>query len=368
MTDEVMIIVPELAPASGGVGDYTLRVLENWPNASDLKVLVAQADPVSLGYRVVRLGEDDAAIEAQLPKHRGKVLVQYSAYGFDRHGFPGKLIRALVDWKQATGGSLVVMFHEIWTFWPITNKNFFVQLLHRRAIKRLLESADEVFTSTPSQAGHLQNLVSHPRIHLLPVGSNIRRVDDVDPARNPGCAVIFGRQATRIRALKKMDSTLVSLVNADALTKIISAGAGGDPAGDEEERALLGGLHLSEGFEQRGQRTESEISGLLLTASFGIFAQDELSVTKSGTFMAYAAHELNVLADFASNSKPGPICWLVAPQELLDGISGSELKARAQALLAWQRQVSSWKMISENFIKAMDLEPGSSSRVGAASV
>jgi hypothetical protein len=368
MMDEVVIIAPELSPAAGGVGDYTLRLLNNWPNAAGTRILVAQPGPGLLPYRIAQLGGDQAAIEAQLPKGNGRVLVQYSAYGFDRHGFPGKLIRALVNWKQSTGGRLVIMFHEIWTFWPVTNKNYFVQLLHRRAIKRLLKHADDVFTSTQSQAAHLQELSPERQIRLLPVGSNIRRCNDIDLTRNRGSAVIFGRQATRVRALIKINALLVSLARAGALSRIVSVGAGEDATEEKEERALLAALPLREGFEQRGQRPEAEISELLLTASFGIFAQGELSIAKSGTFMAYAAHELNVLTDIAGQSKPEPICWLVSPEELLGGISGLELKKRAEALLAWQRQVSSWKGISENFSKALDLEPRGSSRVGAASV
>jgi len=371
VNDEVVIITPELSPAGGGVGDYTLRILDTWPNASKLTVLVAQGHSLSassLPYRVGELGSDPTLILEQLPGHGGKVLVQYSAYGFDRFGYPGKLLRALLDWKGKTGGRLVVMFHEIWTFWPVTNKNFFVQLLHRRAIKRLLRSADEVFTSTRSQAEHLRRLSPRSPVHVLPVGSNIRRNEIVDPVRIPGCAVLFGLQRTRIRALKKMQSSLSTLAHAGHIMKIISVGAGEDPSHHDEERALLAGLPLEHGFEQRGLRPEREISELLLTASFGISAQDELSFSKSGTFMACAAHELNVLADFAVPSKPAPISWLIAPRELLGGISEAELKTRAQHLCAWQRENSSWELITKKFGEALDLEGTPSIRVGAANL
>ena len=82
------------------------------------------------------------------PPGGGKILLQYSAYGFDRLGYPRDLIRALLEWKEHAGGRLVVMFHEIWTFWPLLNKNFFLQWLHRRAIRRLLESRRSAARST----------------------------------------------------------------------------------------------------------------------------------------------------------------------------------------------------------------------------
>ena len=350
MNEEITVITPELSPAAGGVADYTLRVLENWPGPANFKVLVAQADrKIPSAYSVEKLGTDRLSILPQLPANNGKVLVQYSAYGFDRFGYPRDLLRALIDWKKRTHGQLVIMFHEIWTFWPPTNKNFFVQFLHRRAIKRLLDCADNVFSSTPSQAEHLRKLSAKAPIHLLPVGSNVRRNEDVDLARVPGSAIIFGLQRVRLRGLRKWEASLRSLAAVGRIRKIISVGAGSDITLAKEESALLGALPLKEGFKQRGALPEQEISKLLLSASFGIFAHDELSLTKSGTFMAYAAHELNVLADFADQAKSEPVCWLVAPAELLTGISESELKRRAEQLFAWQQQISSWRLISEKF-------------------
>jgi glycosyl transferase family 4 len=374
---ELLVITPELTPTAGGVGDYTIRLLENWHNLTNPRVLVAQPTPPSLPYQVAMLKSDQSSILEQLPFSGGKLLVQYSAYGFDRLGYPAALVHALIDWRGKTGGRLVIMFHEIWTFWPITNKNFFVQFFHRRAIKRLLRCADKVFTSTESQAKHLRRLFPDRAIHVLPVGSNIRRNReplssegqrsrmDVSLARIPGWAVVFGRQSTRIRALKKTQRDLGSLGAAGLITKIISVGTRENSSRDEEERALLAGVQLKEGFEQRGPVPERQVSELLLTASFGVFAQDELSLGKSGTFMAYIAHELNVIADFATGTKPEPICWLVAPQELLRGISAAELKRRAESLLAWQQQISSWELISESFARALDLERTGSVRVGA---
>ena len=344
MNNEVVIVSPELPPVVGGVADYTQRLIEAWPDKDNLHVLVPEN-----------------ATEEFSPRG-GRVLVQYSAYGFDHHGYPGKLIRALIDWKTKTGGRLVVMFHEIWTFWPVTNKNFFVQLLHRRAIKNLVRAADKVFTSTESQAEHLRALSSRNPIRVLPVGSNIHRNEDVDPARIPGCAVIFGLQRARLRGLRKMRSNLSSLAAAGYITKIISVGAGGDSNLDDEERSVLSALQLKEGFEQLGARPEREISEVLLTASFGIFAHDELSLTKSGSFMAYAAHDLNVIADFADKSKPAPICWLVTPQELRQGISDSELKSHADSLRGWQKENSSWELIARALADALELNAAQLSR------
>ena len=53
-----------------------------------------------------------------------------------------------------------------------------LQQLHRRDLRKLLQVADVVFTSTASQAEHLTALSPRCPIEVLPVGSNIRRVPD----------------------------------------------------------------------------------------------------------------------------------------------------------------------------------------------
>ena len=347
MTGNLVVIAPEAERGSGGVGDYTLRLLENLPSGENLRVLV----PSEHG--------------PQFLQSAGKILVQYSAYGFDALGYPRNLIQALIDWKNKTPGRLVVMFHEIWTFWPVTNKNFLVQLFHRRAIKRLLQHIDFAFTSTSSQAEHLHALCANTPIHVLPVGSNIRPSVDIDLPRKRGWAVIFGLPSSRLRALRKMQNSLSSLAAAKVITKIISVGASFDFESKEEERRLLTSLELADGFQQLGAQSESAISKILATVSLGIFGQDELSYAKSGTFMAYAAHALNILADFAEPSKPAPICWLVAPRELLEGISPVELKTRARSLRDWQEKTSSWKLIGAKFSEALELNANERAQIAS---
>ncbi len=284
------------------------------------------------------------------------MLLQYSAYGFDRVGYPRWLLRELANWKQETGSRLVVMFHEIWTFWPLLNKNYLVQELHRRDIAKLSSEADAVFTSTASQAEYLRALTSRT-VKVLPVGSNIRVVSTADGGRETGLTVLFGLQGSRIKALREMEADLRALAAAKKIAKLVSVGGGNTKRGDVEERGVLSGLSLSDGFEQRGALPEVEVSKLLLQASFGISAQEELSLTKSGTFMAYAAHGLNILSPHGGAARPEPLCWLTPPAELLRGLPANELSARAENLRAWQERTSSWPRIAQAFAQALQLEP-----------
>jgi hypothetical protein len=355
VSDEGIIICPELQPGTGGLADYTLRVMEHWPDETRLRVILPAPPPSSLphGLNVTHVDRRKESLLAGLPPKGGAVLVQYSGYGFDRFGYPRWLLSALAEWKARARGVLVIMFHEIWTFWPLLNKNYLVQQLHRRDIRMLLARADTVFTSTTSQAGHLRALGSAAPVEVLPVGSNVRPVGNSNGEREPGVAVLFGLAGTRRRALEQMRVDCDALARCGALTKIVTVGAGDDA---EFERAMLAALPLRDGFEQRGAIAEDELSALLLAASFGISAQDDLSITKSGTFMAYAAHGLNVISPFGGLAKPEPLCWLTTPQELVAGLGAAELRERAERLREWQERTASWPHIAVQFARALQLQ------------
>lgn len=354
MTDETIIILPEL---SGGVGDYTRKLLEHMPRVPNLRLVVPKiGNRPANSFEQYPVEETDGTapdLRARLPARGGKVLVQYSAYGFDRFGYPRWLIKALCDWKREAQGKLVIMFHEIWTFWPIWKKNHFWQKLHRRDLRQLLGIADAVFTSTTSQAEHLSALAPRCGIEVLPAGSNIRCISAADGEREPGLAVLFGLQRSRIRVLQKMRRELKSLGAAGKIRKIVTAGSGRSREGDEEELALLLELELIDGFEQTGALPEEKISRLLSTGAFAVSAQDELSITKSGTFMAAAAHGLNILSCFADASKPEPLSLLISPDELLDGLSQTELQARGEKLRQWQERTSAWPHIAHQVAQAL---------------
>ena len=360
MTAELVIITPEIVAGSGGVADHTVALLRKWGSIRNVRVLAANAGPVSIDaiVKVKPLAKSCSEIIAQLPTDGGKVFVQYSAYGYDRLGHPRDLIRALIEWKTRGDRHLVVMFHEIWAFWPFTNKNFIVQQLHRRALKKLLQVCDVAFTSTASQAEHLLRLCPPASVQLLPVGSNIRPNQLANASRERGCAVLFGLQLSRIRALEKMHKSLTALAASGQIKRIIALGQTSNQEASAREHELLSHLNLWQGFAQQSALAEKTVSWTLSIAEFGVFGQSALSCTKSGSFMAYAAHQLNVLADCANPSESPPVCWLVAPAELLNGIDRAELDRRAECLRMWQEQNCSWDVIATRLGRALAIEMG----------
>ena len=226
------------------VADYTRRVVEEWRGRWPVRFLIPGGAAAG-GDRFETIARSGRALREKLPESGGRVLLQYSAYGFDRVGYPRWLLRELVNWKQKSGGLLVIMFHEIWTFWPLLNKNYLVQELHRRDIAKVSSEADAVFTSTASQAEYLRALT--PRtVEVLPVGSNIRVASAAEGGRETGMAVLFGLQGSRLKALREMKADFRALVAARKITKLVSVGGGNMNRGDEDERAALSSLALSE--------------------------------------------------------------------------------------------------------------------------
>jgi hypothetical protein len=183
----------------------------------------------------------------------------------------------------------------------------------------------------------------------MPVGSNIPRTAPLNRTRESGLAIVFGLQSARIRTLRNFARSPATI------TRIVTVGAQNSAAGDAEERALLEHFRLTNGFEMRGAASAAEVSDLLAGASFALSGQDELSLSKSGTFMACAAHGLNIISPAADPFGAEPLCWLTNPGELRDGISPNELKSRAENLRAWQERTASWPIIAERFAEALQL-------------
>jgi hypothetical protein len=153
-----------------------------------------------------------------------------------------------------------------------------------------------------------------------------------------------------------MRKSLTALAADGRIDRIICIGQGSGPDANNRERGLLDSLNLPKGFTQQGGLSEEAVSDVLSSATFGIFGQSELSCTKSGSFMAYAAHRLSVLADFAEPSKSPPVCWLVSSAELLSGIDQTELDRRAECLQMWHEQNCSWEVIAGKLASALGVE------------
>jgi hypothetical protein len=150
-----------------------------------------------------------------------------------------------------------------------------------------------------------------------------------------------------------MGGELKRLAAAGRIRRIVTVGSGTTPHNDDEEEARLLEIALPAGFERLGALPAQDISELLLTCEFAISAQDELSITKSGTFMACATHGANILSCHADATKPEPLCLITSARELLNGVTATELRARGEKLRQWQDRTSAWPLIAEQVGRAL---------------
>jgi hypothetical protein len=231
-----------------------------------------------------------------------------------------------------------------------------VQWLHRRDIKGLVRRTDASFATTPSQAEHLQALHLTAPVQVLLVGTNIRvQFSSAAQQREPRHHRPFRSARLKYQTLRQLKSELKGLAAAERITGIVVMGGGNTSKGDDQDRALLGVCGLKQRFEQRGMFPKAEIWAALSAATFAISAQTKMSLMKSSTFMAYAAHGLNILSPIANPLASEPLCWLTSPAELRTGISAGQLHAQAENLRVWQERTSSWPRIASEFARALQL-------------
>jgi hypothetical protein len=69
--------------------------------------------------------------------------------------------------------------------------------------------------------------------------------------------------------------------------------------------------------------------------------------------MAYAAHGLNIISQYADASKPEPLSLLISPDELRKGITPTELECRGERLRQWQERTAAWPSIANQIARVL---------------
>lgn len=359
----IVTILPQLPPTVCGVGDYTTRLLTEWNEPERFHFLllngVDETRALNPELAVTRIEAQKASLLAALRSHRdADVLLQYIPYGLDSRGCPLWVIDAVEEWhkNKPSGRRLVVMFHELWALLPWWRRQFWTQRQHKAGIKRLLEVTDTVFTNTEGYAQWIRDLMPGKEVLVAPVGTNIVPSADDEPVqREEGSWVLFGRQGTRIYALRQLGPELKALYEQGRLKKLTTMGGGNaalQAAEDEAVRACL----PADAVNACGFVDEVEASRMLSRAELGVSCQTWSSVTKSTTFMAYAAHGLNILSPFAGSEPRAPFNWLTSAKELRENRPELPvlLDERSAQLREWHRQHASWPEIMAKFRGAFD--------------
>lgn len=288
-------IVPRLPPAIDGVGDYALNLAcqlhqdfgiethfivgnQTWTGATHIE-----------GFPVSQVTVHSADIlSSLLPSDlAATVLLHYVGYGYAKRGCPVWLVNGLQRWRTAsTDRRLVTMFHEVYASGSPWTSAFWLSPLQRNLAARLVQLSDRAFTSKQLYAKILYELSQdkHTHIPILPVFSNIGEPEQVlTLAKRERRLVVFGGRSNRLRVYQESLAELSRACQLLGIEEIWDIG-------------LSTGLTLSTvsgvPVVAIGQRSATEISGILSKSLAGFFDYPTDFLAKSTIFAAYCAHGL----------------------------------------------------------------------------
>ena len=314
---QIFSIVPRLAPAIDGVGDYALCLAEQLDQTFAIKTHFIVGDPDWQGESRLK-GFSVSRTEArsteallsllQTAQPPSTILLHYVPHGYARKACPFWLIRALQIWKhQNPQANLVTMFHELYALGVPWSSDFWLSPIQKSLAIQLAQLTDRCLTSCESYAILLHQFGQgkHGHIPLLSVPSNLGEPIEI-PAlveRQPRL-IIFGQTGAKARVYKN-PKQLSQICQALDIQEILDIGP---PTG-------LNLNHLTKlPIVEMGFQSSAKASALLLDSIAGIINYDPNRLAKSGIFAAYCAHGILPISDQVSSQpsnglSPGVHYW-----------------------------------------------------------
>ena len=351
------IVTTRLPPLLCGVGSYSLRLDQAWPHT-----------PQNHTFLVCEGGSDSSAElkSGKFIEHRAEarqlsselekigdcdVLLHYAARAYHRYCFPTWLCRALERWKsQAILGRLVIMFHEMPSSMPLTSRHFLPNFLNARIIRRLANVADALVTNTADQAATLAGLSGRGDILVLPVAANIEPESGVEVQRQHSEFIVFGLPFGREQALRRFADLIPEWVRTGVLTRLHIVGPREDRYSAAEER-ILDATGVRQLAEIHGSLPARAVSDLLSRSNFALTNVGESTWSKSGVFMACAAHRCAVVASVERTEIP--LTFVVQPGEVVS-VSQHELNERTSGLRDWYNANAAWPILAARFAELFE--------------
>jgi hypothetical protein len=299
---QVTAIVPRLAPAIDGVGDYALQVALQLRDGADVTGNSFDVDTNFLigepswngskcieGFAVSQVSDRTSsqllnALKILSPQI---ILLHYVGYGYAKRGCPNWLIAGLQKWRQANADRrLVTMFHELYAPPQPWTSQFFTSPIQKYLFQELANLSDRVVTSRESYADIIggSRRGKLDRVPHLPIFSNVGEPDNVLPlAQRKRQIVVFGSPNWRARAYQQSRASLERICNDLEIAEIFDIGK--PLAFDIPE---ICGISVS----CLGIRSAAEISDFLAGAIVGFLDYPVELLAKSGIFAAYCAHRI----------------------------------------------------------------------------
>ena len=337
------LITRRFPPECCGVGDYTARLAESWARQGhEVTVFVAsegnqkseirsQNDPEAQRFRVERIrldasGDVRAAVEAIAAAKPEQVQLEYSNYGWSRWGFAFH-VDALVRALRKSGLPVTVALHEFPLEFLQHPLRAGISVVQRAHFARLVQGASEVLTNTPERVRILrrwfpwrrETIRFRPNSSNIPMAaSNAERCAALRAERAPGAELVVATFGTYHR-----DKNFEAVIEAagDARRELplalwlLGDASPAQPGYVEMLRRRVRERGMESAAWWPGRLNVEEISASLQAVDLFVLPQPDGHLTRSGAFMAAAAHGLAVIAvrneenqrDFAH----GENVWLV---------------------------------------------------------
>jgi len=242
-SEPLCFISPCLPPSIDGIGDYQRQLWRNWSDCDgtdyhpDWTFLVSQGARESQEiWPEVRIRQFDLSREG-LVKVLNEVeaktaVLQYVGYGYDKQGQPMWLPQALKEWSACKSGrSVIVMFHETWASGYPWQRTFWLRGGQMQCAQQLLELSSHAVTSNNATLRDLRKLSDKKDVKLIPLGSSFTVSDS--GLKDWRKLLIFGREHSRLRAIKSHRGLIHKLASSGLLDRIVLAGESSNPALDE---------------------------------------------------------------------------------------------------------------------------------------
>jgi len=303
---QVTAIVPRLAPAVDGVGDYALKVALTLRDGADIfnvdtNFLVGEpswngSDSIE-GFAVRQVGDRTTSSLLQELESSKIILLHYVGYGYAKRGCPQWLIAALSQWRQAQANRrLVTMFHELYALPQMWTSQFFTSPIQKYLFQQLANLSDRTITSRESYASIISSVTQGNKlVPHLPIFSTVGEPDHILPlAQRERRLVVFGSPNWRARAYQEAKASLERICHDLDIAEIIDIGK---PLAFDIPK--IKGISVS----CLGIKSAKEISDLLAGAMVGFLDYPLEFLGKSTIFAAYCAHRVLPVAMFYPDRK-----------------------------------------------------------------
>jgi hypothetical protein len=343
----LLIITTRLPPQFCGAGTYSWLLHQHWPTENSqhrFLVIDGAAESIAaLNYPGISEFHASAAELSNALERAGSVdvFLHYAGRAYHRFGCPTWMPKVLLRWKEKfPEGRLAIFFHELPGKVPITSRHYWLNLCNRRIIGKLATVADLLITNTQDHAEKLERISGCPNIRHFPVGSNIEVSSDLSEPRIRTEFAILGLPFGRWQTLEMFDREICSWQKTGGLTTLHLIGPGDQKFDHRSDRLIAA---YPDVVKRHGELPSAEVSRLLSRVQFALTNVNNENWSKSGAFMAYAAHGCAVVS--RSIPKAAPLSFTVPPEDV-ETVSDDYLRNKGESLRRWFEENADWKIIA----------------------